>query len=40
MMRIVFRQVLPADIAVCMRNSFDERKDVVVMLLFQHVLFG
>ena len=28
-----------ADIAVCMGNSFDEWKDVVVMLLFQHVLF-
>ena len=29
----------PADIAMCMLNSFDEWKDVVVMLLFQHVHF-
>ena len=29
----------PADIAMCMRNSSDEWKNVVVMLIFQHVLF-
>lgn len=32
--------VVHADLAVCMRNSFDERKDVIVVRLhFQRVLF-
>ena len=37
---ILFREVVHADIAVCMCDSFNDRKDVVVVRFhFQHVLF-